>query len=149
MRKIEVDRAIPAPKNAVWKVLADYPNISVWNSGVKKSFSTSEAAEGVGATRHCDLAPMGELEETIREWQPEERLVISIDSAKKLPIKSGLATFTLAESADPLSTTTTVSYEYDLKFGVVGLLLGPILDRQLSSGFGGFLEDLEKAAVSG
>jgi len=128
----------------VWAVLADFPNIAAWNSGVKKSFATSESTSGVGATRHCDLAPLGELEETILEWQPDERLVISIDAAAKLPIRSGQVTFTLDESGD--ATTTTLDYAYEPKGGPLGRLIGPMVDRQLRSGFTGFLADLDAAA---
>lgn len=96
-----------APQAAVWQVLADFPNISVWNTGVKASHATSDATSGVGAKRHCDLAPVGTLEETIAEWDEGNRLVINIDSATKLPIERGVATFTLTEAA------TTIDYEYE------------------------------------
>ena len=89
MRSIDVSRDIPAPRSAVWEILADFPNISRWNTGVKVSFATSDAVGGVGARRHCDLAPIGELEETIQEWVPEERLVVAIDSAAKSNAFSG------------------------------------------------------------
>ena len=111
MRTIDVSRNIPAPRSAVWAVLADFPNIADWNSGVKTSFSTSDSAEGVGAKRHCDLAPLGGLEETIGEWVPDEKLVVNIDSATKLPMKHAVATFTLddGDGAERWrgSTTTT------------------------------------------
>ena len=144
MRTIEVSRDIPAPRSAVWAVLADYPNIADWNTGIKKSYSTGDATEGVGAKRHCDLAPMGELEETIAEWQPEEKLVINIDSAKKLPIRRGVATFTLAADGD--STTTGISYAYELGYGPIGRLMAGSLAKQLTKGFDGFLADLDAAA---
>lgn len=144
MREVQVDRDIDASRSAVWSVLADFPNIARWNSGVKTSVSTSAAASGVGATRHCDLAPAGGLEETIAEWVPEERMVISIDSTKKLPIKSGLVTFTLDEADG--RTPTDVVYRYETKFGPLGALMGPVLDKQLAKGFAGFLTDLEVAA---
>jgi uncharacterized protein YndB with AHSA1/START domain len=145
MREIIINRDIEAPRSAVWAVLADFPNIADWNSGVKVSRSTSDAGEGVGATRHCDLAPVGALEETITEWSPEDKLVISIDSAAKLPIKSGLVTFDL--DADGDTTRTTLTYEYEPKFGPIGSLSGPVIDRQLRKGFAGFLADLEAAAT--
>jgi len=144
MRTINVNRDIASPRSAVWAVLADFPNIADWNSGVKKSFSTGEASGGVGATRHCDLAPMGELEETIAEWQPEEKLVISIDTASKLPLKSGIATFTLVGDGD--STATTIDYAFEPRFGPIGKLMGGMLDKQFRKGFTGFLEDLDTAA---
>lgn len=142
MREISVSRDIDAPRQAVWEVLADFPSISTWNTGVKTSVSTSEAVAGVGATRHCDLAPMGTLEETIAEWEPGDRLVIAIDSATKLPIKSGRVTFRLADQGAP----TTITYEYLPGYGPLGRFMGPMIDKQLINGFDGFLADLEVAA---
>ena len=139
MRSISVSRQMTAPRAAVWSVLADFPNIATWNGGVTNSFATSEATGGVGATRHCDLAPLGELEETIAAWDEGERMVVNIDSAKKLPIQRGAATFTLGDDR------TTIDYEY-VPSRVLGRLAAPLLDRQLSKGFRGFLSDLDAAA---
>ena len=69
MREITVEKDVEAPVDAVWAVLADFPNIADWNGGVKKSFSTNDQTDGVGATRHCDLSPAGGLEETVVEWK--------------------------------------------------------------------------------
>jgi hypothetical protein len=136
---VHVSRPMTADRTAIWSVLADFPNIAAWNSGVKTSYSTSEAAVGVGAMRHCDLAPIGTLEESIAEWVEGERLVIDIDSATKLPIESAVATFTIGEDA------TDVEYEYVPK-GRLGSLVAPLLSRQLTKGFDGFLADLDAAA---
>ncbi|MFW2334164.1 SRPBCC family protein [Ilumatobacter sp.] len=140
MRSVHVSRQMSAPRSAVWSVLADFPNIATWNGGVKASHATSEATSGVGAQRHCDLAPVGTLEETIAEWVDGERMVVSIDSATKLPIERGAATFTLGDD------TTTIDYEFEPK-GFVGRLTAPLLVRQLTKGFGGFLADLDTAAA--
>jgi len=144
MRQINVERTVEAPVDAVWAVLADFPNIADWNGGVKKSFSTNDQTDGVGATRHCDLSPAGGLEETVVEWNEGEKLVISIDSTSKLPFKSGLATFSFDETAS--ATSVSVQYAYEPRFGPVGRLFGPLLDKQLSKGFTGFLSDLETTA---
>ena len=145
MRSIKVNRRIPAAPAKVWAVLADFPNIAAWNSGVAKSFSTSEATDGVGARRHCDLAPFGELEETIKEWDEPHRLVVSIDSAKKLPIAHGLVTFDLVSAED--ATETSIEYAYKPKFGLLGQIMGSLaLDGQLKKGFNGFLKDLDAAS---
>ncbi len=81
MRSIKVSRRIPSAPAKIWAVLADFPNIATWNTGVAKSFATSDSTGGVGAQRHCDLAPFGELEETVKEWDETRRMVIRIDSA--------------------------------------------------------------------
>jgi uncharacterized protein YndB with AHSA1/START domain len=139
MRNIHVSRQLDAPREAIWAVLADFHNIYIWNSGVKASHDTGDGTIGLGAQRHCELAPLGTLKETIAEWHPNEKLVVSIDSATKLPIENGAATFTLSDHE------TAIDYAYRPK-GIVGKVMGPILDRQLRKGFGGFLDDLEKAA---
>ena len=145
MRKIEAERQMEAVPSDVWAVLADFPNIASWNAGVKKSFSTSDETGGVGAKRHCDLAPVGALEETIQVWEPEARMDISIDSAEGLPIRRGLAQFVLQPSE--AGTHVSVVYSYQPKFGFLGEIMGRLmLDGQLTKGFNGFLKDLDRAA---
>jgi len=134
-----------SPPAKVWAVLADFPNIASWNAGVAKSFSTSDSAGGVGAQRHCDLAPFGELEETVKEWDETRRMVITIDSAKKLPIAHGEVTFVLSPADD--ATEVSVTYAYTPKFGVLGQIMGSVaLDGQLTKGFKAFLKDLDLAS---
>ena len=145
MRVMKAQKHIRASREKVWAVLADFPNIAAWNRGVNRSYSTSDATAGVGAKRHCDLAPLGALEETVTGWDEEKRMEVRIDSAAKLPIAHGLATFTLS-SADA-ATDVSVEYSYAPKFGFLGHLMGRfMLDGQLAKGFAGFLEDLEKAS---
>jgi hypothetical protein len=139
MRQIQVSGPTDAPMAAVWAVLADFSNISTWNSGVKASHDTGDGVVGLGAQRHCDLAPVGGLEETITGWRPNQQLVVRIDSASKLPISKAEATFTLGDRV------TTIEYAYQPK-GLIGKITAPLLDRQLQKGFRGFLEDLERAA---
>lgn len=146
MRNVTVNRTMPASRQAVWDVLADFPNISTWNTGVKHSESTSDAVQGVGAKRHCDLSPMGELEETISTWDERELLVIDIDSAKKMPIKRGQASFALSGPDD--ATSVELSYDYETKLSFLEPIIGGMMDGQLTKGFTGFLDDLEKAATA-
>jgi len=145
MRSIKVSRRIPSAPAKVWAVLADFPNIATWNAGVSKSFATSDSTGGVGAQRHCDLAPFGELEETVKEWDDTRRMVISIDSAKNLPIAHGEVTFVLSPTDD--ATEVSVDYAYKPKFGLVGQIMGSLaLDGKLTKGFKEFLEDLDAAS---
>ena len=143
MRSISTTSIITAPRSAVWAVLADFPNVADWNTGVKKSFSTSEAHTGVGAQRHCDIAPAGQLSETIRKWEPENMMAISIDTAKKMPITSALGTFTLEDDGD--STSVRLDFEYRPRFGPIGKLISPLLDKQFAKSFDGYMTDLEAA----
>jgi uncharacterized protein YndB with AHSA1/START domain len=147
MRSLQVSSEIQAPVATVWGVLANFSNIADWNSGVTKSYATNEQTEGVGASRHCDLSPTGTLEETIQEWQPNEKLAVSIDSSTKSPLKSGLGTFELSPGGSE-STKVALNLDYELKWGLFGKLIGPVVHRQLSKGFEGSLRELDTAATS-
>lgn len=146
MRNVEVERTVAAPQPRVWEVLADYPDIADWNDGVAKSFAVGDATEGVGARRVCELAPKGtmRMHETVDEWVPHHRMVISIDEIEKMPIKTATMTFMLA--ADGEGTHVTMSYEYDPKGGPLAAMYGPFMDRQMRRGFGGFIDSLEAEA---
>ncbi|MFT5433505.1 MAG: carbon monoxide dehydrogenase subunit G [Myxococcota bacterium] len=146
MSNVTLNRTLDATQSQVWAVLADFPNIADWNSGIKKSYSTNDSIDGVGAMRHCDLAPLGSLKETVVGWTPEEQMVISIDSAAKLPIKGGQMTFTLARAGE--STDFTMSYDYTANGRPFKGLVAKILQGQLRKGFNGFIDDLEPAAKS-
>ena len=84
----------------------------------------------MGAQRHCDLAPFGELEETVKEWDDVRRMVISIDSAKKLPIASGEVTFVLT----PADDATEVSLHYAYQANVVYKASGGFLSHAVNEG---------------
>ena len=69
-------------------------------------------------------------------------MVISIDSAKKLPIANGEITFNLSPVDG--ATEVSINYSYKPKFGLFGQVMGSlVLDGQLKKGFKGFLKDLE------
>lgn len=139
MRSISATTTIAAPKSAVWAVLADFGNVADWNSGVIKSYTTSEADSGLGAQRHCDLAPAGEVEETVRKWEPETTLAVSIDSTKDMPFESALGTFTLEDRGE--STGVRLDFEYT----PTDESMGPQLDEPLTMGFNGALAELATA----
>ena len=146
MRQVNLSKKIDASRQVIWDILADFGNVADWNSGINESHSTSDAANGVGATRHCDLGPGGELEETIRGWEPNERMAISIDAATKAPIKGGLGTFVLTgDDAGPIEVT--LAFDYTPKGGPIGNLFGKVLDKQFLKGFHGYFEDLNSTAT--
>ena len=146
MRTVNMSKKIVAPRQVIWDILADFANVADWNSGVVKSHSTSDAANGVGASRHCDLGPAGALEETIREWEPNQRMAISIDTATKAPIKGARGTFVLTgDDAGPIEVA--LQFEYTPKGGPIGNLFGKLLDKQFTKSFHGYLNDLDSTAT--
>ena len=79
MPTVRAEAGIEASRTHIWRVLADFGGIERRSPVVLRSDSTSEAKEGVGAARHCELAPRGTVEEQVVEWEPERHLGINVD----------------------------------------------------------------------
>ena len=96
--------------------------------------------------RHCDLAPLGSLEEVVSAWDELTKMTVEIE-ASKLPLKRGQVTFDFS-SDDEATTTVTATYNYTSKFPFLDFILGKAMDKQLANGFDGFLKDLDIAATA-
>ena len=145
MRNVRFERTLGAPRSSVWSVLADYPNIADWNEGLTKSYAIGDATEGVGAQRQTELVPDGamRMRETVAEWVPEEKMVLTVDKIEKMPVKRARMTFTLSGDVTPM---LTLSYDYEPKGGPLGSILGLMIDRQMKKGLSGFVNNLESEA---
>ena len=111
----------------------------------KRLFRSATGPEPSATQERCavGLAPAGQLSETIRKWEPETMMAISIDTAKKMPITSALGTFTLKDDGD--ATSVRLDFEYRPRFGSIGKLIGPLLDKQFAKSFDGYMTDLQAA----
>ena len=141
MNNMTITKTLNAPRSSVWAILADFSNVADWNPAVEKSHATSEAVGGVGATRHCDLAPMGTTEESVIGWEPEERIVIKVDDSELVPFKEATAIFALEGTDD--TTDVTVSFEFAAEGDPQ---IGEEMEKQLAVQFEGVLAGLEAAA---
>ena len=94
---IEATALVNAPKEHVWQILADFPNIADHVSSVKESRSTSAQPFEIGSTRSCRFSPIGSADERITDLQTGERITIEVFDNKKLPIKESTTTFTVTE----------------------------------------------------
>lgn len=132
-------------KEAVWGVLADFSNIAKYTDQVKVSVSTSDDESGLGASRHCDLAPFGATEEKIIEFEPGERLVVSLFDTKGMPVKGSTTTFSL-EVVTPTSTKLTMSAEVEPKGGALAGFVAKRLQKRLPKGAKQLVDDLARSA---
>lgn len=144
MPTLQVTRTTDKSPEALWDVLADFPNIANWYSGLKTSVSTSEAFNGVGATRHCELAPVGAIDERILDWEEGSRVRIAAEKYEKAPIKHAIADFRIVPEGE--QTRLDLSFDFTAKGGVAGKAATPALKAALTKGFNQMLEDWEAAA---
>lgn len=138
-------KVLAAPIATVWEVLADFQNVSAWNPTFKNSYLTGDLEQGVGATRHCDLAPFGSTEETVGEWVPNKRMVINVDSASKVPFKDASMVFELREVDG--GTEVTMTFDFVAKGGPMASVIGRRMEKRFPGQALKVLDGLEKAAL--
>ena len=95
MGHFTVSRQIDAPIERVWQVLDDFGDIQRWNPGVTASALTTEGEVDLGSERVCELKPVGSIKERITRYEPRQRMTIHIYEMSKLPLREGIADFTL------------------------------------------------------
>lgn len=128
MTRFSAEIWIDAPQESVWTKIADLGAVQDYNPSVSKSYYTSEKREGLGASRHCDLLPFGEVEERIVDWREGDSYAIEIYDGKKLPpLKSAVGRLTAKPNGD--GATVRFDIEYELKFGLLGELLDRLMVR--------------------
>lgn len=99
---IETTIRIQAPREDVWRVLADIQGISTWAAPVTDA--TVDGEPGTGATRHCTFADGGAIDERFTAWEEGElqRYEITGD----MPTRSLVSEWALDEE----DGETTVAY---------------------------------------
>ena len=137
---------INAPKNKVWPILADIGSVQIYNPGVAKSLSTSEAKTGIGASRHCDLLPMGSVEERVIEWEEGSSYKIEIYKGKIVPFLAS-AVFELSENGE--STNVKMTMDYKMKSGIMASLMGMMMKSKMAKTIEGVLVGLKHHVETG
>ena len=115
MTRVTGEIRIDASKDKVWNVVADLGSVSVWNPALANSHYTSEAKEGLEASRHCDFPDGGYVEERVTEWKPGEAFTVEIYEGT-VPFASANGFVSLVNDGD--GTIVNYGIEYDLKADV-------------------------------
>ena len=139
MPEFTITSQIQAPVEKVWEVLDNFGEIAQWNSGVKSSALTSAGPVSEGSTRHCDLSPLGGVNERIDNYLPNERMTIDLFETFKMPMSGATADFNLAPSGG--GTVLTLHYNYTLNR--MGRVVKGTTDKQMRKGISGLADELK------
>ncbi len=116
---------INASKENVWNVLKEFGNIAAFHPLVKYSVNTNETT-GLGARRHCDLLPMGAMEEEITAWEEGVSFTADVVGGKMLPPCHFMTgQLELEKSGNQTKVNFTLSYQ--MKYGVLGRIMNAIM----------------------
>ncbi len=121
---------INAPREDVWRVLADFGGVQNYSPGVSESHCTSDRKQGIGATRHCSFVPRGSVEERIIEWRDGQSYKIEIYQGEGVPpFEYAYGTLSAEPEGDGNRTRATMRLEYRLKMNVIGTLMDRLMVR--------------------
>lgn len=129
MGKFAISTVIDAPEDRVWQTLGDFGNTYRWNPSVVESHSTTDAPNGMGAGRRCDLGKGQWTEETITGWEDGKKMEVAIIDSN-VPIKSAVVVFT-SEQVGESQTKVNLDIDYKLKFGPLGVLMDLLMARRM------------------
>ena len=122
---------IAALKEKVWETLSDFGGVYKWAPNVLHSRCTTEATEGVGAERHCDIEGFGAVGERVTEWEEGRSIGITFTQAPG-PIKTLNGRASLRDVGG--DTVVAFTLNYQMKFGPVGALMDWLMVRRKMSG---------------
>jgi uncharacterized protein YndB with AHSA1/START domain len=140
MPEFTITRQIDAPLESVWEVLHDFGDIQRWSPGVTNSELTSDGPVSAGATRSCDFAPFGGVNERIDRHEPHKRLTVNLYETFKLPISGAVADFNIAA----LDGGTELVLHYSYELNLLGRLAKSYTDKQMKKGIGGLAKGLQR-----
>lgn len=119
---------INASKEKVWQALRLIGEIEKFHPLVKKSSAITNIKSGIGAKRHCELFPMGQMVEEVVKWDEGSSFILQVIGGKMLPpyrfMKGKVDLIELEEK-----TKVTFLFSYQLKYGILGRLMNTLLIR--------------------
>jgi uncharacterized protein YndB with AHSA1/START domain len=121
---------IAAPPEKIWPFLAEPEKVLQWYFLLRKFEYTSEQ-RGVGAPLYCEERASGltiKLNCVVTEWVEKERLAFRMNSGTMM--KSYEERWTV--EAIPSGSRFTLMYQGELRYGILGKLMGAL--GQSSSG---------------
>lgn len=127
MIKLHASVCIDAAPELVWQTLTKLEDIQFWSEAVLAARCEGTTKQGVGAERTCDLKGKITIKEKWLAW--EEGKSFTYDGLGIPMIRRARDTWTVHPEGE--KTLLTSEAEVELKGGLVGRLLEPVIAPQM------------------
>ena len=117
---------INAPVDVVWEAIADFGGVYKWAPNVTSSYSTTEANEGVGASRHCEVPGVGGIDEEIVDWKEGTSYKYQVENIG--PIGKLVNEWSVTSDGNMSLVTTNAAYR--MRFGIIGAFMDRLIVRR-------------------
>ncbi len=123
MMKLKMTACINAPKEDVWRVLADVENVHLWIDPIISASCENDETVGVGTVRTCKLKGNIAIREEWIEWMEGQSYKYKAVGAPL--VKSAENTWSIKSEKGKTLLTTESTVE--LKGGILGKCLDPLM----------------------
>lgn len=148
MQHAKATRIIHAAPDKLWPLIADVTAIDRWSNAVATVDLLSDEPTGVGATRRCNFYDETSVREEVVGLEEGSRVHLRL-SEFSVPMKRLEAEISLRPVGDG-DTEASFEMSYEVKFGVLGKLMGAtVVRRMMSKVAGTSLAGLDHHATTG
>ncbi|MBY0579826.1 MAG: SRPBCC family protein [Burkholderiales bacterium] len=130
MTIIEIEKVLSAPRSLVWEKLSDFGNVHIFHPVVEKSALIGSRQCGLGAKRTCTFYDgKGHVEEEITGWHEGRSMTVALRDGT-MPVRKAVFRFDL-EEAGTNTTRLNLRGEFEMKWGVLGKIMGPVMMKPM------------------
>jgi len=114
---------IPATSDAIWAVIGRYMHINEFAPQVTSVDALTTGDNGIGSKRRCHFENGTSVVEEVTTWKPNHSYRVRLSEMDAMPLKQAEAELSLTPMLNG-HTRVTWSFDYQVKFGPLGWLLG-------------------------
>ncbi|MFK5880487.1 MAG: SRPBCC family protein [Flavobacteriaceae bacterium] len=142
MAKLHNEIMINAPIEKIWEALTVVDKLDNYDPTVKKSTAISKNKSGIGASRKVDMLDgKNWFEETCTVSKTYEALTFEL-TACSFPVKSLKHDYSFHSIGNKIKVVQIMNYQ--MKFGLLGKLMGVMLKPKWNKGVNEFLGGLRQ-----
>ena len=133
MPNFTISKKVNAPIDHVWASWDDFANIATFNPNLSKSFliGPQRDSTGVGTKRECKMADgKNWVRERITDYVPGQSITLEIVESS-MPIKEMKITTAYRKVTESVTEITRTCH-FQLKMGVVGKMMGPMMKKRFA-----------------
>lgn len=131
MTSVSGSAHVDLPRSECWEKLRDLERAKHYVPGVSEAVITSEAREGVGASRVVTSSQAGRMDETVVAWEEQRGLSLRLhrgNDGPPFPFRDATAHYTLSEDGE--GTLVTNRMDYSVRGGLLGRFLDWLVVRR-------------------
>jgi len=121
---------IGATPDAVWAVLGRFMHIDEFAPLIESVEALTEGQDGTGSKRRNHFADGTSLVEEVMDWEANHRYRVRLSEMATMPLHEAHAEISV-EAMDDKHSTVRWTFEYRVKYGLFGRLLGQTLMKMM------------------